>query len=91
MGVPKFYRFLSERYPLINQLIQDASLLPEVDNLYLDSNGIIHNATHGDGASRIQTMPDIMAAIMASIDYQVKLVSGGTPFLSGFLVLDSFP
>ena len=38
--------------PLINQVIDDASLLPTCDNLYLDLNGTIHNATHGDGASR---------------------------------------
>ena len=40
MGVPKFYRWLSERYPQINQMISDSSLLPEFDNLYLDMNGI---------------------------------------------------
>jgi 5'-3' exoribonuclease 1 len=39
MGVPKFYRWLSERYPQINQMISDSSLLPEFDNLYLDMNG----------------------------------------------------
>lgn len=32
-------RWLSERYPLINQPVEDATLLPEVDNLYLDLNG----------------------------------------------------
>ena len=48
MGVPKFYRWLSERYPLVNQAIDDQTLLPEFDALYLDSNGIIHNATHGN-------------------------------------------
>lgn len=46
MGVPKFYRWLSERYPLINQLISDGKVLPEFDNLYLDMNGIIHSCTH---------------------------------------------
>ena len=40
MGVPKFYRWLSERYPQINQMISDSSLLPEFDNLYLDMNGV---------------------------------------------------
>ena len=36
MGVPKFYRWLSERYPKINQIISDLMLMPEFDNLYLD-------------------------------------------------------
>jgi hypothetical protein len=74
MGVPKFYRWLSERFPLINQAISDATLLPEVDNLYLDLNGTIHNATHGDGASRKLEMKDVMMSIMTSIDHSVKLV-----------------
>ncbi|KAI1810926.1 exoribonuclease 1 [Poronia punctata] len=47
MGVPKFFRWLSERYPAISQLIAD-NRIPEFDNLYLDMNGIIHNCTHKD-------------------------------------------
>lgn len=54
MGVPKFFRWISERYPLINQTIdfenagpvfgkffQGFSLIFK-DCLYLDMNGIIH-------------------------------------------------
>lgn len=53
MGVPKFYRWLSERYPLINQNLQDRTLIPEFHCLYLDMNGIIHQNTHGnDGVSK---------------------------------------
>ena len=48
MGIPKFYRWLSERYPRINQVIQSDAIKPEFDNLYLDMNGIVHNCTHGD-------------------------------------------
>ena len=33
--MPKFYRWLSERYPLVNQAIDESTLLPEVDNLYI--------------------------------------------------------
>ncbi|PSR80591.1 exoribonuclease 1 [Coniella lustricola] len=47
MGVPKFFRWLSERYPAISQLIAE-NRIPEFDALYLDMNGIIHNCTHKD-------------------------------------------
>ena len=45
MGIPKFYRWLSERYPLIGQSISN---IPEIDNLYLDMNGIIHSSSHSN-------------------------------------------
>ncbi|KAK9255442.1 XRN 5'-3' exonuclease N-terminus-domain-containing protein [Lipomyces tetrasporus] len=47
MGIPKFFRWTSERYPLISQLIE-GDKIPEFDNLYLDMNGILHNCTHKD-------------------------------------------
>ncbi|PQE23822.1 putative KEM1-multifunctional nuclease protein [Rutstroemia sp. NJR-2017a BBW] len=47
MGVPKFFRWMSERYPSISQLIAE-NRIPEFDCLYLDMNGIIHNCTHKD-------------------------------------------
>lgn len=50
MCVPKFFRWLSERYPAISMLIAD-SRIPEFDSLYLDMNGIIHNCTHSDSDS----------------------------------------
>ena len=45
MGVPKFYRWLSERYPCLSEVVKEHQL-PEFDNLYLDMNGIIHNCSH---------------------------------------------
>src|SRR5271155_1012273 len=50
MGVPKFFRWLSERYPAISQLIAE-NRIPEFDCLYLDMNGIIHNCTHKESDS----------------------------------------
>ncbi|KAI1311888.1 hypothetical protein EDD11_003289 [Mortierella claussenii] len=44
MGVPKFFRWMGERYPLCSQLITE-NAIPEFDNLYLDMNGIIHNCS----------------------------------------------
>lgn len=45
MGVPKFFRWLSERYPLASTLVAEGNV-PDFDNLYLDMNGIIHSASH---------------------------------------------
>lgn len=45
MGVPKFYRWISERYPCLSEVVKEFEL-PEFDNLYLDMNGIIHTCSH---------------------------------------------
>lgn len=69
MGVPKFYRWLSERYPQINQVISDSTLLPEFDNLYLDMNGIIHACTHdNDTTAKALTFREMIQGIFAYID-----------------------
>lgn len=51
MGVPNLYRWLSERYPLINRPVDESMPMPEVDNFYLDANGILHKSTHGDAGA----------------------------------------
>lgn len=45
MGIPKFFRWMSERYPGLLTTARE-NQLPEIDNFYLDMNGIIHNCTH---------------------------------------------
>ncbi|KAG0722266.1 5'-3' exoribonuclease 1 [Chionoecetes opilio] len=45
MGVPKFYRWISERYPCLSEVVKEYQI-PEFDNLYLDMNGIIHICSH---------------------------------------------
>ena len=75
MGIPKFYRWLSERYPLINQLIADNAFLPEVDNLYLDMNGILHNCSHANDAEiAAKTDKDVLLAVFYYIDRIVHIV-----------------
>ncbi|KAJ3174230.1 hypothetical protein HDU88_000198 [Geranomyces variabilis] len=70
MGIPKFFRWISERYPLCSQLIQE-NRIPEFDNLYLDMNGIIHNCSHpNDGDVHFRMTEDqIFLAIFNYIDH----------------------
>jgi len=73
MGVPKFYRWVSERWPLINEIIQDrVTVISEYDNLYLDMNGIIHNCSHpSDQEGNVHfrlTENEMFIAVMEYID-----------------------
>lgn len=71
MGIPKFFRFISERWPLIVQPLQDP---PVFDALYLDMNSILHNCAHpGDGLSHLSD-DEIFAAVFAYIDHLFTLV-----------------
>ncbi|MCO5598715.1 hypothetical protein L7F22_052813 [Adiantum nelumboides] len=70
MGIPKFFRFMSERYPLISQLVEEKRI-PEFDNLYLDMNGIIHNCSHPNDADAHFRMSeaDMFLAIFSYIEH----------------------
>ena len=75
MGIPKFYRWLSERYPLINQRVSDEAFLPEFDNLYLDMNGIIHQCTHGNGPiDQMVSEKDMVLNMFFYIDRVVQII-----------------
>jgi len=73
MGVPKFYRWLSERFPQINQVLTGATILPEFDNFYLDMNGIIHACTHPNESvlANSLTVREMVLAIFRYIDRMV--------------------
>jgi len=88
MGVPKFYRWLSERYPKINQVITNEALLPEFDHLYLDMNGIIHGCTHPNDldVSDVLTDKDMILGIMHYLDRIITQIV--KPKVSVFMAID---
>lgn len=77
---------MSERYPLISQLIEE-NKIPEFDNLYLDMNGIIHNCSHpndGDVNFRM-TEAEMFLSIFSYIDHLFSKIKPKKMF---FLAVD---
>ncbi|CAF3727231.1 unnamed protein product [Rotaria magnacalcarata] len=75
MGVPKFYRWISERYPNISQLIND-NQIPDFDNFYLDMNGIIHACSHinEDNCEVNVSEEEIFRNIFHYIDFLFRMI-----------------
>lgn len=75
MGIPKFFRWMSERYPGLLMTAKEYNL-PEIDNFYLDMNGIIHNCSHpndGDVHFRINEA-EMFDDIFNYIDTLLKII-----------------
>ena len=72
MGVPKFYRWASERYPLLNAGVPEHGC-PELDNVYLDMNGVVHNCTHGGDGDSKASEEEMMGKIFAYLERIVAI------------------
>lgn len=75
MGVPRFFKWLSERYPCVIAPVNDTTI-PTVDNLYLDMNGIIHNCTHNNDSNvkQMLTEKELVLRIFQYIDQLFNLI-----------------
>ncbi|GBG32149.1 5'-3' exoribonuclease 2 [Hondaea fermentalgiana] len=89
MGVPAFFRWISEKYPKImtrcieehrssGQAPVDASQPNpngyEFDNLYLDMNGLIHPCTHPEGEPAPETEEEMYLVIFRYLDRLLNMV-----------------
>jgi len=80
MGIPKFFKWLTRRYPMILTNLKSEEEVPPTDNLYMDLNGIVHNAIHGNDPTRheriskLEDLEEVWADIMRAIDEIVHVV-----------------
>jgi 5'-3' exonuclease len=86
MGIPKYFRSISERFPLINQTI-NMGLRPEIDCLYLDMNGIVHTATHANGNNDIDQLSEAQMFLQI-FQYIEQLIELAQPQQLLYMALD---
>ena len=77
-GIPKMFRWLTDQYPnIINNRLEDGlAENVDVDNFYLDMNGIIHPCTHGNADDQIVFLDEtaMFKKIFLYVDRLYKLV-----------------
>ncbi|PLW58081.1 hypothetical protein PCANC_04147 [Puccinia coronata f. sp. avenae] len=87
MGIPKFFRWMTQKYPVVLHQVVKGDCIPDIDNLYLDMNGIIHHCSHpSDPRIDFQiTEPEIFSNIFASLEHLFTLAQPRKLF---FLAVD---
>mmetsp|Transcript_55900 Transcript_55900/g.60522 ORF Transcript_55900/g.60522 Transcript_55900/m.60522 type:complete len:336 (+) Transcript_55900:133-1140(+) len=77
-GIPKMFRWLTDQYPDIinNRLEEGLAENVSVDNFYLDMNGIIHPATHGNNENELVFLDEtaMFKKIFLYVDRLYKMV-----------------
>lgn len=73
LQTPTLRRWLSERFPLVNQP-GGTTVIPIIDNFYLDMNGIIHNCTHGNNPDVKLTEEEMVLRIFTYLDKLFHIV-----------------
>lgn len=73
MGVPGFYRWLCQRYPLIRRRLDDPSR-PVFNNLFIDLNGIIYRAITATNFKGPDLTEDFLSEMYRYIDLLVQVI-----------------
>jgi len=77
-GIPKMFRWLTDQYPDIinNRLEEGLAEDIEVENFYLDMNGIIHPCTHGNNENQLVYLDEtaMFKKIFMYVDRLYKMV-----------------
>ncbi len=88
MGVPKFFRWITEKYPQINVRISEGRRRSDyVDAFYLDMNGIIHTCTHGDGVDPSEKLSED-EQVERIFAYTERLIKIANPRKVCYLAID---
>ncbi|GAB1226003.1 hypothetical protein ENUP19_0273G0012 [Entamoeba nuttalli] len=86
MGVPSFFRWLSQKFPKIidgcqgsfheqyNDLNEPNFNGVEYDNFYIDMNGLIHPCFHPQDRQSPETIEDMMVMLGRYLDYLIDIV-----------------
>lgn len=72
MGVPGFYRWMVQRYPMVRRKMADPSR-PIIDRLYIDMNGIFYKALAVTGTGNEELTPALKAEIFRYTDMLVQI------------------
>lgn len=69
MGVPGFFWYIKSKYPMTVEKVSTVSMIPQCDNLLIDVNALIHDATHNSSSISFNTSYEVFASrLMVELD-----------------------
>lgn len=86
MGIPKFFMYLKTRYPVAVELVNNLSLIPQCDNLLIDTNSLMHDMTHFRAPMPAKLSYEVLASrLMYELD---KIISFLNPQKLVYIAVD---